>query len=276
MTNSTSKRAAIQIVRDDMEAFGIRDDCCGKFMLYWYIVKLDGKWCLKSGRTIQGIQKRIIQYLYTEHRDMSKDMTDFNIIALFEYETSDVMHFFESFIKNIMGKYPLNKGQHKNTEQWSLQLARAKLADIFRTCEPLSINSWIMEDWKQMTKDLCETAVPDVKVAATTHHTELRKAYGLSSSAPLIDVSVKPPKSIPAYVQRLNDIYAGVTRINMFNTSGETKSFRVFKEIYKSDPFETDTKAILCSDIKAKMQSYNSRTGSKVKYNCVIDTIMCA
>jgi hypothetical protein len=78
--------------------------------IYFYVIKMDDKWCMKIGRTINNLYDMINKYLFVEHFTQKKDIETF--------KNSELAEISERIIKEGLKNYPLNINQYENTEQY--------------------------------------------------------------------------------------------------------------------------------------------------------------
>lgn len=116
-----------------------------KYRLYYYALVADGKAMLKPGKTHQVLKKRIKQYLFTEHKNMEKDMETFKLIAVYEFKTKNLLTKAELLMKEGFKEYPLKEGQFYATEQYQLEPCWDLLKDFLRNM-PFCKKSWIRPD----------------------------------------------------------------------------------------------------------------------------------
>lgn len=88
-------------------------------VIYFYSIVLDGKPCIKAGKTVKKLVERITQYLNKEHLNQNKMPGTLNVLGIIIME-EDTITTCETFIKSALKNYPLNPRQNHNTEQYDL------------------------------------------------------------------------------------------------------------------------------------------------------------
>jgi hypothetical protein len=284
-----------------------------KFKLYFYALELDGKMCIKPGKSKQELSKRIKQYLFKEHLDKSKNMDTFMIAAVYEFDSEDVMKSAEGLIKSGFKKYPLNEGQNGNIEQYTLEPAWNFFKEFINNM-PFKINSWIhphvdiainnlitMEKVKKNTATakfrlglLHNNQTTDIVRPATNTNANIHRLFVANSDmrprSPLsanVNMNVRMPINRDAILIVNEDVRPpiennGTEWIARLNDiiEKETKiegigkgSRDAMKSIDNKDSIDRKSLTSACKDIKEKMKLFNKKNGKAVQFNKVINYI---
>lgn len=272
-----------------------------KFKLYFYALELDGKMCIKPGKSKQELSTRIKQYLFREHLDKSKNMDTFMIIAVYEFDSEDIMKSAEGLIKSGFKKYPLNEGQNGNIEQYTLEPAWNFFKKFINNM-PFNINSWIHPDVDNAINNLItiekvkkntattkfklgllhENQTTDITRPATNVDTSVRRLFIVNSDMrpksplsmnvqSLINRNVKPlvENNSAEWIVRLNDIIEKETKIKGIGNGSRD----AMKSINRKDLIDRKSLESACKDIEEKMKLFNKNNGKAVQFNKVINYI---
>ena len=95
--------------------------------IYFYVIKMDNKWCMKFGRTDGDLYDVLSKYLFVEHFVQKKDIETFRLLAVWQFESEKIAQKYEEIIKEGFSKYPLNNNQpfmpieqYSFVESWNL------------------------------------------------------------------------------------------------------------------------------------------------------------
>lgn len=123
----------------------------GGAYLYFFVIKMKNKWCLKPGITEGNLIDRNYNYLYNEHFDVEKDPDTFRILAVCKFKTRGLASKAESLIKEGLRHYPLTLGQGYSIEQYEFYGSWKFLSKIIHKNSgihnfPFSTKVWVRND----------------------------------------------------------------------------------------------------------------------------------
>ena len=142
-------------INSECDLLNIPDD--KKFRLYFYALIAHGKAMLKPGKTKQKLRDRIPQYLLREHKNMSKDMSSFRLIAVYEFKSEKMLSKAEEFLKEGFSDFPTNPGQHYNVEQYKLESCWNLLKGLLQS-PLLCKNRWVRKNADQAVAEIITKA----------------------------------------------------------------------------------------------------------------------
>lgn len=228
-----------------------------KFKIYFYALKLDGKLCIKPGKSKQELSTRINQYLFIEHSKKSKNMETFMLIAVYEFDSEDIMKNIENLIKSGFNEYPLNKDQHGNTEQYLLEPSWNHLKGFINNM-PFSKNSWIHPNVNNAIDNLIKNNSDVDTDSETNSETSLNN-----------DDYYFSKKNSTKWIIKLNNLLENNIRVKGIGP----KTWDIFRFINSTTPINRISKENACKDIKKKMQSFNKQHKKSSQYHKIIEYI---
>lgn len=267
-----------KIIREQLNAIGAPVGVRDHFVVYYYILLLDDKPCLKSGKTIDVIDKRIYSYLFNEHPLQKKDMDTFRMLGVFNFEDKATMSSMEKLMNSKFSKYPLTIGQHGNTEQFDLVKIKNVLLRAMKGCEGFSTKWWLADD-VEMNIDKVIASAPTIDNVVT------------SASNDIVSVSRYQTRSVTLPRYQTRSVTNNVTHVTSVKTSSANdlyieritkllnfdydeaqgvgiKTVEALVSAHGKSPFVMTDIEILCHDIKTKMcrENESPRTNAVIKY----------
>ena len=275
----------LQIINKQINSLKIPNET--SHLLYLYSLELDGKLCVKPGITSQNLSERIYKYLFVEHKNQTKNMDTFMLLAVYNFDSINVAKSAESFVKEGLKKYPLHIKQHHLTEQYCLKSSWNALSPLVNNTFPFCANHWIHSNINNKVNDIIENYNSDQIIKKKEIFEN--KIYALNEQI---------IKILENYT--LNEQNNEIIKNKVNSASEQCKSTSISKwenkyeniingeKIYGIGPVTIDaiqyvnkncvlnreSMGIFCNDLKKEMMAYNRTKGKKSHYNVVIKYIM--